>query len=91
MEVKISEQLVNDTQRYHIECDGLAYLLSYMVKNGVDVNLDMYKNYEAKYFEAFQMFEHSKGDVEQEVRQVVPNVTSWSLDYNTGMAKVETS
>lgn len=88
MTIQINQELAVSTQKYHTECDGLAYLLSYMVKNNPDK--DVFKSYEDRYFKAYENFENSKLLIEQEVKKYVPNVTSWSLDYTTGVVTVET-
>lgn len=90
MTIKINDDLVLATQRAHMECDGLAYLLTYMMKNNMDKNSEHYKDYENKYIKAFNNFEASKSLVEAEIRKEVLNPVSWSLDYNTRTAEVET-
>ena len=92
LEIKIPEAFRNEIQRANIERDAYRDILVYILTlEDIKISQDRIDKYWETYYEKYKKFEDLKIKLEKEYIQSlsINNFSTWSLDYDSCIIKVE--
>lgn len=92
LEIKIPEAFRNEIQRANIEKDAYRDILVYILTlEDIKISQDRIDKYWETYYEKYKKFEDLKIKLEKEYIQSlnINNFSTWSLDYDSCIIKVE--
>ena len=92
--MRISNEVANYIESLDYEISARKELISFMIKNNIDVDGDAFKKYHEELVEYIKEFNLAKKELEESIKhnfktdETYPNGFNWTLDYRTALVTV---